>query len=295
MPSTGGLRYAKGSGVRQGTPLPSLAQVPVLAKVINFNKARKRKVREDQARQAAENRVRFGRTRQEKDLDRQVTEEAERRMDLLRRESEDEMDPEAAGDSAPAAGRSIEPWAERAMQRWPNVPDLYGWLTLDRRGRWLIRGEAISRPQIIDTINRNYLADERGRWYFQNGPQRGYMQLEATPLILHVSADGRLTAHTGEVLSQVTAAYLDEDGALLVDGPLGCGLLEGPDLDWVLERLRIADRAVDEDDLGAALALPSGSATGLVIVIEGETLPVLRLDQSLAPAALGFVREPRHD
>ena len=41
----------------------------------------------------------------------------------------------------------------RAMARWPNVPALYGWLLLDRRGNWHVRGERITRPQIIDTIN----------------------------------------------------------------------------------------------------------------------------------------------
>ena len=44
----------------------------------------------------------------------------------------------------------MEDWVHRALARWPNVPALYGWLGLDRRGRWLIRGETISRPQIVD-------------------------------------------------------------------------------------------------------------------------------------------------
>ena len=73
----------------------------------------------------------------------------------------------------------MEDWVHRAMARWPNVPALYGWLSLDRRGRWRIQNETISRPQIIDTFNRNYAADEQGRWYFQNGPQRGYGRDEA--------------------------------------------------------------------------------------------------------------------
>ena len=37
----------------------------------------------------------------------------------------------------------------RAMQKWPNVPDVYGWLRLDRRGTWwlksgLVKGRAPS-------------------------------------------------------------------------------------------------------------------------------------------------------
>ena len=90
----------------------------------------------------------------------------------------------------------MEDWVLRGLARWPNVPALFGWLGLDRRGRWLIKGELISRPQIIDTISRNYAADEAGRWYFQNGPQRGYVSLEVAPLVLHAPESGEtLTTH----------------------------------------------------------------------------------------------------
>ena len=61
-----------------------------MAKIINLNKARKRKAREDAAAQAAENRVRFGRTREQKQLDAAVIEEAQRRMDALKREDSGE-------------------------------------------------------------------------------------------------------------------------------------------------------------------------------------------------------------
>src|SRR3546814_19214992 len=84
----------------------------------------------------------------------------------------------------------VEDWVQRALARWPNVPALYGWLRLDRRGRWLIRDEPLSRPQIIDTINRNYAPAARGCWYFQNGPHRGYMQLAVEPFVLLVAVDG---------------------------------------------------------------------------------------------------------
>ena len=48
----------------------------------------------------------------------------------------------------------------RALARWPDVPALYGWLSLDRRGRWCIQGELITRPQIIDTIGPRLVADQ---------------------------------------------------------------------------------------------------------------------------------------
>ncbi len=188
----------------------------------------------------------------------------------------------------------MEDWVKRALARWPNVPALFGWLGLDRRGRWLIRGETISRPQIVDTIARNYAADAHGRWYFQNGPQRGYVKLEHAPLVLHADAAGeQLTAHTGDGVTQVSAAFLDEEGAILLQTDLGPGALADADLDWALRRLEAAAGAVDENSLAAALAQPSGSLTCLRLRFGAASLPLQRLDRLLAPAELGFVRDPQ--
>lgn len=188
----------------------------------------------------------------------------------------------------------MEDWVLRAIARWPDVPALFGWLALDRRGRWLIKGEPISRPQIIDTINRNYAADPHGRWYFQNGPQRGYMRLEYAPLLLNVdAAGGGLVAHTGAAVREVSKAFLDEEGALLLATELGPGLLAETDLDWALQRLEQGAAALDEAQLAAALSLPSGAATPLVLRWDGRAVPVLRLDAAAMPEALGFVREPQ--
>jgi hypothetical protein len=191
----------------------------------------------------------------------------------------------------------MEDWVHRALARWPNVPALYGWLGLDRRGRWLIRGELISRPQIIDTIARNYAADEQGRWYFQNGPQRGYVALESAPLVLRVAGDGeRLETHTGLTVQAPTAAYLDEEGSLMLATEHGPAALESEDLAWALERLADAAGLAIEDALGQALSRPSGSTTSLSLSWSSDpsaALLLLRLDRALAPSALGFVRDPQ--
>ena len=81
----------------------------------------------------------------------------------------------------------------RSMARWPNVPAVYGWLSLDRRGNWRIKGERIGNAALRDFIARNYLADERGCWFFQNGPQRVFVELAYTPLVVHYEGDA-LTA-----------------------------------------------------------------------------------------------------
>ncbi len=58
-----------------------------MAEIINLNKARKRKAREQAAQQAAENRVRFGRTKEQKQREASEASEAQRKLDGLRRES----------------------------------------------------------------------------------------------------------------------------------------------------------------------------------------------------------------
>ena len=178
------------------------------------------------------------------------------------------------------------------MQRWPNVPALFGWLSLDRRGHWLIRGEVISRPQIIDTINRNYEADEHGRWFFQNGPQRGYMTLEYAPLVLRVDA-GRLMTHTNLPVERLSRIFMDEEGSLVFATEHGPALLGDSDLEWALSLMRTRGAAVDEASLETALALPTGRQTQLSMKIDGREWLLARLDRDQVPAELGFVRDPQ--
>src|SRR5438552_19015449 len=77
----------------------------------------------------------------------------------------------------------------RSLAKWPNVPAVYGWLELDRRGNWKIKGERIANQALRDFIGRNYGRDESGRWFFQNGPQRVYVTLAYTPLVLHYEGE----------------------------------------------------------------------------------------------------------
>src|SRR5258708_25778835 len=74
----------------------------------------------------------------------------------------------------------------RAMLKWPDVPAVYGWLSLDRRGNWAIktaggRFERIANAAVREFIGRNYAAHDECRWDFQNGPQRGFLALPFTP------------------------------------------------------------------------------------------------------------------
>jgi hypothetical protein len=122
----------------------------------------------------------------------------------------------------------------RSMAKWPDVPDVYGWLSLDRRGNWLIKGERIGNVAFRDFISRNYAADARGCWYFQNGPQRVFVALAYTPLVLHFEGNA-LFDHCGRPF-ETAQAYLDEEGSVLMQGKPGIGLLDDRDLAGFADR-----------------------------------------------------------
>jgi hypothetical protein len=154
---------------------------------------------------------------------------------------------------------------KQAMAKWPNVPHCYGWLGLDERGHWYLRDDAsqargsfqsglpgskgslLQHEKLIEFIHRNYAADASGAWFFQNGPQRVYVELAATPWVWRLSADFKLTSQTGEETVAQTC-WTDEAGKVYFQTPLGFGLLhtldvaqaaEGLSLDlWPLETIQ---------------------------------------------------------
>jgi len=128
----------------------------------------------------------------------------------------------------------MDEMVKRGMARWPDVPDVYGWLSLDRRGNWLIRNERIANAALRDFISRNYAADSRGRWYFQNGPQRVFVTLAYTPLVLHCESTS-LFDHCGRPF-QPEQSFLDDEGSVLMQGKAGLGLLDDRDLAGYAER-----------------------------------------------------------
>lgn len=152
-----------------------------------------------------------------------------------------------------------------ALKKWPNVPHCYGWLALDARGDWYMRddriqaagpfpqvkGSRIQHEKLCAFIERNYTHDAAGAWFFQNGPQRVYVELEAAPWVWRVAdGDFAVTSHTG-LPARPRSAWLDEHGRLYLDTDLGFGLVHtldmGPAADaveggrWQPQALAFAD------------------------------------------------------
>ena len=143
----------------------------------------------------------------------------------------------------------------QAIAKWPNVPDCYGWLGLDARGSWYMRddrtqalgpfaaaaggsvaskGSQLRHEKLIDFIQRNYECDARGCWFFQNGPQRVYVELEAAPYVWRVQPDLSVAAHTGHP-AKVQQCVLDETGRVYLATDLGFGLVHTLDTGWAAE------------------------------------------------------------
>jgi hypothetical protein len=136
---------------------------------------------------------------------------------------------------------------KQAMLKWPNVPHCYGWLGLDARGNWYMRddraqaqggfasgapgakGSLLQHAKLIEFIQRNYAADNEGQQYFQNGPQRVYVELEATPWIWRISDDHRISAHDGSP-ANLKQCLVDEQGWLYCETDVGFGLVHTQDV-----------------------------------------------------------------
>jgi hypothetical protein len=152
---------------------------------------------------------------------------------------------------------------KQAMAKWPNVPDCFGWLGLDSRGQWLMRddrvqilgafqsgvagakGSVLRHEKLIAFIQRNYGADDKGRWFFQNGPQKVFVELETTPYIWRIDQRYVPEAQTGET-TEVLACLMDESGRVYLKTPLGLGLVHTLDVGRVAEALEHGHWRLDE-------------------------------------------------
>ena len=132
---------------------------------------------------------------------------------------------------------------KQALAKWPNVPACYGWLGLDARGRWYLRddsaqaagpfplskGSLLQHEKLIEFIERNYEPDAHGQWFFQNGPQRVYVELETTPFIWRIQPDSSVVSHTGRA-AVVHNCLVDEQGRVYLATDMGFGLVHTLDV-----------------------------------------------------------------
>jgi len=188
---------------------------------------------------------------------------------------------------------------KQAMAKWPNVPYCYGWLALDARGAWRMRDEAAQRAgapgdkltnaALVGFIARNYLSDERGCWYFQNGPQRVYINLETTPFIARTDPAQGLVLHTGQPLGAPEEAFMTDAGGIVLRAGPTVAQLDDRDVAQLLQAFELDGRPAPDDDVMAWMA---GGAGELALRWQDGRIAVGRLTADEVPARFGFVRRP---
>ena len=197
-----------------------------------------------------------------------------------------------------------------AMQKWPNVPAVYGWLSLSAQGDWLLHphgdarkgqsGEKIANEQIRQFMNRNYAANEAGEWFFQNGPQRVYVDLAGAPYIVRLADDMQtLLTHNELPVTRISQWLLDEQGRLYMQTEHGAAMLAGRDMGLLSTRLLVMPETNDTSAAATPLdqehlqALQEGNTLLVSLDVAASlTAPIQWLDNKHIPARLGFVREP---
>lgn len=118
----------------------------------------------------------------------------------------------------------------RSLIKWPNVPDCYGWLALDRRGQWRMRdefaqqnglpGKVIEHSALKEFISRNYACDNTGRYFFQNGPQRVFITLTSTPWVASIIPGKNAPKIITQCQTEIdpSSALSDEHGNIYIAG-----------------------------------------------------------------------------
>lgn len=180
----------------------------------------------------------------------------------------------------------------QAMARWPNVPNAYGWLALDRRGQWRLRneyaqqhglsGDPIRHDALIGFIERNYQCDARGCWYFQNGPQRVFVTLGYAPWIVRLH-QGALQTTTRQAFT-LQSCYADEHGNVVLAGTVD-------DVDG-LQAALLHDHDLEQF---SGTSTWHGEACGADLGVfhhEGRDLAIEPIAESEVPQRFGFVRQP---
>jgi hypothetical protein len=183
----------------------------------------------------------------------------------------------------------------RAMARWPDVPAVYGWLSLDRRGRWCLRGEPVTHRGAVEFMNRNYASTDNGEWYFQNGPQRVFADLDYTPWIYTLDGSRNLADHTGRPIGNLRGAWLDEDGNLLLLTERGIGLLCDRDLESISDDFRFSDDSACDDESISRLMDARVTAKSRRIFLKwgAERIQLKTLLRQRVAGKFGFDPRPR--
>lgn len=200
----------------------------------------------------------------------------------------------------------------RSLVKWPTVANCFGWLALDRRGAWRMRddyaqahglpGDAIKHEALNAFIARNYASDAEGRYFFQNGPQRVYVNLDATPWVVRMMPTGSLE-HPWQFQTQCQtllnpeAAFIDESGHILIAGLLTqsiCNSFNGDPFSTV-DRVSVALLHDHDIELFSQLAALDHATCALKgsWLWHGQSLPLEPISSDEVVSRFAFQMRPK--
>ncbi len=124
-----------------------------------------------------------------------------------------------------------------------------------RTGDKAIKGSKLTHEKLIGFINRNYSfevgAGGEQQWYFQNGPQKVYVELACTPYIWRLSKEGevlKITSHNG-LAANYQGCQLDDLDRLYLRTDLGIGLVHSMDVHLAGESIEKGTWSLEPDAL----------------------------------------------
>jgi Protein of unknown function (DUF2946) len=196
----------------------------------------------------------------------------------------------------------------RSLIKWPDVPACFGWLALDRRGQWRMRdeyaqqnqlpGQTIQHAALKEFIARNYASNASGNFFFQNGPQRVFVTLLATPWIARlIPGEQGLEFHTQcQTTLSPTGALCDEHGNIYIVGFISQTIYSEAGVnDFEKKNLESVALLHDHDlDLFAGLSQIREEACsfGGAWRWNDKELPLDPISQEELTSRFGFIQEP---
>ena len=189
---------------------------------------------------------------------------------------------------------------KQAMAKWPNVPHCYGWLRLDARGVFRMcdevaqknatAGDPIRHTSLLAFIYRNYASDEHGAWFFQNGPQRVYVDLETTPFIARTDTQENFVTQDGLALKNIHTVWLSDQGSLLFQNATQIAMLDDRDIAACLSQFRLNGVVCSDAELLNWMRQP---IDGCGFMVGGDVLPVKFIKSAAIAQQFGFQQKPR--
>ncbi len=189
---------------------------------------------------------------------------------------------------------------KQAMAKWPNVPHCYGWLRLDARGVFRMCdevaqknatvGDPIRHASLLAFIYRNYASDEHGAWFFQNGPQRVYVDLETTPFIARTDTQENFVTQDGLALKDIHTVWLSDQGSLLFQNATQIAMLDDRDIAACLSQFRLHGVVCSDAELLNWMRQPTEACS---FMVGGDALPVRFIKSAAIAQQFGFQQKPR--